>query len=321
MVNSNGNGNGGPSLARIAVIAAVVTAIMAVVAFFFMYHPADFEVTVEPMKLSVEQGGAAIIADVTVIPLHGYDHKVTLTYEELPKGIDIDYTPEFGSAGEMFDSKMRIEVTREAPANEYELSVSARGANGTVRTTIVTLSILEGKPLPTNDYEVFTEDGIPQGDILIWSGKDWNLEPPLISDGDYLGTSPPEGITCFAAQSGSGRRNYIGWGVFLGDFTPDHALRTAHNIDLSLYSSLKFWVKSSVNLKVELQRKSNSGPKSYPCNIGNYGWDSDKPNEWQEVSIPGNAFQTDLTDIHCPFMITGKGDKVTFFVDHVRWVP
>jgi len=42
----------------------------------------------------------------------------------------------------------------------------------------------------------------------------------------------------------------------------------------------------------------------------------------QKVTIPRGAFRNvDLTKIFCPFMITGKGNKITFYVDKVMWIP
>jgi hypothetical protein len=80
-------------------------------------------------------------------------------------------------------------------------------------------------------------------------------------------------------------------------------------------------VKTPINLKVEIQQDNPEGEKSSSCLINNYGWNSNLPDVWQKVIIPKSAFRNmDLTNIFCPFMITGKGSKITFYVDAVMWV-
>ena len=122
------------------------------------------------------------------------------------------------------------------------------------------------------------------------------------------------------SRSGSGAGNYVGWGVFLGVFDKTHKLITPHTVDLSDYENLEFWVKTSVDLKVEIQQDNPEGQKSSPCLINNYGWNSSSPDVWQKITIPKSAFRNvDLTKIFCPFMITGKGSEITFYVDAVMW--
>ena len=168
---------------------------------------------------------------------------------------------------------------------------------------------------------VYSDIGIAGGDVWVWSGADWGKEPPLLVDGNYVAADAPEGTTCFAVTSGSGPGNYVGWGVFIGIFE-DHRLITPHIVDLSDYEKLDFWVKTSVNLKVEVQQDNPEGAKSASGLISNYGWNSSLPDVWQKVTIPKSAFRNvDLTKIFCPFMITGTNSEITFYVDEVIWVP
>ena len=176
-------------------------------------------------------------------------------------------------------------------------------------------------PCPLEAYMVYSDIGIAGGDVWVWSGADWGLEPPLLVEGSYVVADAPEGTTCFAVTSGSGHDNYVGWGVFVGVFK-DHKLITPHTVDLSDYENLEFLVKTSINLKVEIQQDNSEGKKSLPCLISNYGWSSSLPDIWQKVTIPKSAFRNvDLTKIFCPFMITGKGSEITFYVDEVMWIP
>lgn len=170
-------------------------------------------------------------------------------------------------------------------------------------------------------FNVYSDKGIPNGDIWVWSGADWDLPKPTLIDGSYNQIKAPEGRECFAAKSGSLARNYVGWGVFLGSFNKQHELQKAHTRDLTSYSKLDFWVKSPVDLKVELQEMDDNGAKSSPCYISSYGWDDQTPEEFQRISIPINEFQyINFSKVFSPFMITGKGDEVTFYVDNVNWI-
>jgi len=168
---------------------------------------------------------------------------------------------------------------------------------------------------------VYSDIGIAAGDVWVWSGADWGLEPPILADGSYLKGNAPEGDECYAVTSGAGNDNYIGWGIFLGIFR-EHKLVTPHTMDLSGYNSLQLRVKTPVNLKVEIQENNAEGVKSSPCMISNYGWDSNLPGTWQRVTIPKSSFRNvNLTAIFCPFMVTGNGNRVTFYIDEVMWVP
>lgn len=122
-------------------------------------------------------------------------------------------------------------------------------------------------------------------------------------------------------MGGSGHNNYVIWEVFLGVFDKNHKLITPHTVDISNYKS-EFWVKTFVDLKIEIQQDSDKSKKSSPCLISNYGWDSSYPNVWQKVTIPKDAFRNvDLSNIFYPFMITGKGGKTTFYIGKVLWMP
>ena len=163
--------------------------------------------------------------------------------------------------------------------------------------------------------------GIASGDIQVWSGEDWGMIPPALVNGNYLLQDAPEGSRCFAVKSGSGGGNYVGWGVFLGIFE-QHVMITPQTINLSDYENLLFWVKTPINLKVEIQETDSISRKSSPVIISNYGWESSLSNNWQMITIPKNSFRNvDLAQIFCPFMITGNGDNITFYVDDVKWIP
>ncbi len=156
-------------------------------------------------------------------------------------------------------------------------------------------------------YLVYDDSGIPpDSEIQTWDGSEWEL-PAGTFDGDYTGEIPPEGIKCFKTTSGSEVGNYAGWGVLL-------VYPADHTIDLSGYDQLKFWVKTTENLKVEIEAPEGDTQTKW---ISAYGWDG--TNTWQEIIIPASDF-SNLNQVYCPFKTTVVGGDNTFYVDQVRWV-
>jgi hypothetical protein len=164
------------------------------------------------------------------------------------------------------------------------------------------------------DYTVFVDTGLITGsDVWTWDGSDWG-GPPGVFNANDADTSAPEGDSVFYTESGAdwgGNTNYAGWGVFL-------VAPANHTVDLSMYTHLRFWVKSGFNLKVEVQLNGPSGPK-YSTRIGSYGWDG--TTDWQEIVIPVTAFASgNLGNVFGVFMVTVEGGGRTFSIDHVCWV-
>jgi len=240
----------------------------------------------------------------------------------------IAFIPPSGEATPSYASTMTINVGSNVPASDYIITIKGIGADGKEHICKYILTVIQ-KPVAHSQtpppsveaYMVYGDIGIATGDMWVWSGADRGLEAPNLVDGSYLSKDAPEGNKCFAITSGSGQGNYIGWGVFLGIFK-NQKLITPHTVDLSDYENLQFWVKTPVNLKVEIQENNAEGVKSSPCIISNYGWNKNLPDAWQMVTIPKSSFRNvDLTTISCPFMITGNGSRVTFYIDEVMWVP
>lgn len=323
--------------AYLGLIIAIVSIVVAIIVWQWPNPPPppDFSISVSPMQGSVQSGGV-IQTTITVKGIHGYEHPVSLSASGQPSDVVIAFIPPFGEATPAYASTMTINVGSNVPADDYTVMIKGTGANGKehICKYILTIKPTTVAPTPTptptptpsptppvEPYMVYSDIGIAAGDVWVWSGADWGLEPALLVDGSYVTADAPEGTTCFAVTSGSGHGNYVGWGVFLGIFK-NHKLITPHTVDLSDYENLEFWVKTPVNLKVEIQQDNPEGKKSSPCLISNYGWNSRSPDVWQKVTIPKSAFRNvDLTKIFCPFMITGKGSEITFYVDEVMWVP
>ncbi len=244
----------------------------------------------------------------------------TVTFTDNSSGDPISWEWDFGDG---------TTSTEQNPSHQYfsagtytvRLTVTwAGGVTDTAETQITVIEVV----IPTEGYMVYDDAGLAAGepaDIWVWSGADWGMEAGT-TDGNYVAPDAPSGTTVFKATSGSGSGNYIGWGVFLGIFDSSHNLITPHTVDLSVYDHLEFWVKTPVDLKVELQQDNAQGKKATARFISNYGWDQSQPDVWQKITIPASAItNVDMSKIFSPFMITGVGEGITFYVDAVMWVP
>ena len=307
------------------VVPAVVAILVAAIGIIFEiwnnpFEP-DFSLSVKPMEGSVQQGGIGQIL-VNVNDIHGYEYPISLSTQEQIDNLTISFNPKSKEIIP-YTSIMTINVGRNVQTNKYGLTIRGIGADGKEHFCEYTLNIIPPViQLPTEAFVVYNDLGIASGDIQIWSGEDFGLPPPILVNGDYQDPESPEGNECFRIEAGRGNQNYVGWGVFLGTFNNNHELTQPQTTDLTGYSSMEFYVKTTVNLKVEIQQDNDSGPKSYACYINNYGWNSDLANDWQRITIPINSFRNvNMSSIFCPFMITGNGNEVTFCVDNVRWIP
>ncbi len=150
----------------------------------------------------------------------------------------------------------------------------------------------------TYTLNIYNDSGISGNNIWTWSdGNQGSFANTVVSDA-------PEGSYAFVTNTNGG--TWAGWGV---TYTPTKA-------NLSQYSGgwLKFWVKTPVNLKVEIKDTQVRGPRY----INQYGWNG--TNTWQEITIPLSDFDSiDFSQTELPFMITCE-TQTTFYVDDVKWI-
>ena len=144
----------------------------------------------------------------------------------------------------------------------------------------------------SSDSDIYSDAGIPTGtEVFQWAGGGWYF------DGNYT-TASPEGVKCFYTWADS----WAGWGVF-----------NTNRQNMSAYSNgwLKFWLKSSQQLRVELE-----GPQG----TKNYYYCPSTTNNWLEfsVNIKTNFPSVVLTNMFGLFEITAEG-ATTNYVDYVRW--
>ncbi len=140
-------------------------------------------------------------------------------------------------------------------------------------------------------FSVYSDAGVPSDStVFTWGVGSW--------DGSFTGETPPEGTECFQTTT----IGFAGWGVF----------KVSGTYDLSSYASghLKFWVKSTSTLKVEIES---------PGGITRTKFISSTAGQWQEISIAISSFTgVDPAHVSCPLKITAQ-TPTTFYVDSVRW--
>lgn len=179
------------------------------------------------------------------------------------------------------------------------------------------LAVTLASPALADTYLGYSQGGIPAGaDIFTWCDTPpCDLSEPVVC-------ATPEGGSAFRMNTNV----WGGWGVFLlGDLA-----------DLSAYETgdLRFFVKSTNDLKVEFQCRPTGFPPdvSYTLFLSDYAgtgpgqWDG--TNTWQEVVIPvSDFFAPDPVDTAClanvysPFLSTIE--NLPFFnsyqIDFIRW--
>lgn len=193
-------------------------------------------------------------------------------------------------------------------------------------TGIFILAVTSARAEIYETYRIYSDAGIPAGsEVWMWDQSDYG-GPPADFDGDYPDSTAPEGSKSFRVDN---LGNYAGWGVFFPSGTDlSEYFTDSNDIDVINTYLVKFWVKTPVNLKVEIENLAGVKKIRYLDTIYNVKkWDG--TNTWQEIWIPikwfvenpDGSFDVDfLRNLKSPFMITTEASGVTFYVDNVRWV-
>jgi hypothetical protein len=152
-----------------------------------------------------------------------------------------------------------------------------------------------------SDYMVFKDNYMmPYSRNNTWG-------PICVFDGLYTGETPPEGSQCYRSQIiGS----WGGWGVFRDP--------PANTLDMSAYANgaIKFWLKSSATLKVDIEAPPGVKAVKYIPSTGAV---------WTEITIPLQEWleeypSVDISRMFGLFLITKENGPTTFHVDDIRWV-
>jgi len=270
--------------------------------------PASFTLSLSPSSGTAAAGGS-ISSTAHVSPKGGYSNSVALTAENLPPGITINFENESGIPP--FTATIVISVSPDVTDGIYSLAIVGTGEEG---MEIISTYDLKVGNIP--DFVQYSDAVLPPENavIYVWSGKDYN-GPPGVFDNSCSEVKPPEGDKCFKTTSGSNwddayghHVNYAGWGVFYTG-APENV------VDLSDYNYLKFWVKTTTDLNVEIELGNHS---KRGVRVSSYGWDG--TDTWQEIIIPkGDFTNADFTKVFGTFLVTVVEPSKTFYIDNVRW--
>ncbi|ANM31247.1 hypothetical protein ABI59_19230 [Acidobacteria bacterium Mor1] len=175
---------------------------------------------------------------------------------------------------------------------------------------MVILAMALATPVAADTFYAYTQGGIPSGaDIFTWCDT-----PPC----DVF-----EPVVCDNPEGGNSLRMntnvWGGFGVFLlGDLA-----------DLSDYDDgeLRFWVKSTNELKIEFQCRPALADVTYTTFLSQTNWDG--TGDWQEIQIPIADFFAPnpvdpacLANVYAPIMSTIENLPFfnSFQIDYARWV-
>ena len=251
----------------------------------------NFAVSVQPRAGKLVPGGS-IEVEVSVLPIIEYSQPVNLSALDVPEGVEVSFDP--GAGTPPFVSTMRITAGEDAPEGAHAITVMA-SSDSLTKTSVY--SVLVGEPSETV-YSVYDDSGTPSGTVT-WT---WGESG---SDFSEYEDEAPEGTKCFRTVSTS----WAGWGVF----HDDSGGNAPYVKDISSAEALKFWVKTPVDLKFEVEAPKGWKQTKY---LSFYGWDG--TDTWQEMVIPATEWDN-LDQVYAPFLITAE-DPCTFYVDDVKWV-
>lgn len=244
---------------------------------------------------------------VDVLPKGGYSKNVTLKTDDLPAGISVRFRPKKDIPP--FSSEVKVTVGPDVEPENYSIRVEGNGADEIKGECKYKLKA------SASPDRILYSDSVPapsSGRIYRWDGSDWG-GPEAEFEDLFLKMDSPEGNRCFKTASGknwNSEVNYAGWGIF-------HVKPTSHTINLEEYNYLKFWVKSSTDLKVEVDclRKEES---KYTVYLSQVGWNGS--DDWQEIVIPKEKFgSADFSNVYSSFLITVERGSSIFYVDNIRW--
>jgi len=166
-------------------------------------------------------------------------------------------------------------------------------------------------PALADSFLVFTEEGLPKGSNIFT----WCDTPPC----DV--STPQECATPEGSHNLRVRTNvWAGLGVFL-NIDPFNQPQP-ENLSAYTNGEVRFFVKTSKDLKVEMQCKVSGQTQTKTRFLTQHGWNG--LNAWQEIVIPVASFTTDpvcLAAVTSPFMATVENLPFfsSFQIDNVRW--
>ena len=165
------------------------------------------------------------------------------------------------------------------------VSISSMSTNGSVSNTYATQKI------------IYSDAGIATDSVALYT---WGTG---IFNGNYADSTAPEGSKSFQTVCTGA---YAGWGITYTTNTP---------INLSAFTGgyLDLWIKSSIDIKIEIQDGTGN---SYDVNASAY---YNLNNTWKEIKIPLTDFAgLSLNSISMAFDTTIAAPGI-FYIDYVRY--
>ena len=178
------------------------------------------------------------------------------------------------------------------PTNASDPMAERLGLDDTFRFDPQGAAVGPETVIAARGLRVYGDVGIPSGcDVYTWRGASATF------DGSYQDSTAPEGGLSFRTWCNS----WAGWGVF-----------QPGGRDMRAYSNgyLRFWVKSTTTLKIEIEDTSGNKGTHYVSSTGGV---------WEDKAIPVSLFSgVNLSAVYGLFEATCT-QGTTFYIDYVRW--
>jgi len=100
---------------------------------------ADFSLALQTTSLTVTRGGTSVTDTLTLSALNGYHSGVTLSVANVPAGVNASFSP--NAVTPTASSPLSVRATRRTPPGTYALTIVAKGADGTIHTSILAVAV------------------------------------------------------------------------------------------------------------------------------------------------------------------------------------
>lgn len=124
----------------VLIIAGIVVPLVIFVLTWRCYWTPDFTISVSPIEASISQAGE-IETTVTVKGVHGYEHPVSLRIDGRRSGITVAFDPSSGLPRPEYESTLKMTVTSDVLAGDYQMIIRGIGADGKERTCTYILTV------------------------------------------------------------------------------------------------------------------------------------------------------------------------------------
>ena len=127
------------STKKIVIIISILAIIVTIILWYLSITP-DFEIIIDPMQGSVQQGGT-ITTTITIKGIHGYKFPVSLSATEQPSDIIFTFAPPISEPKPSYTSTVTINVDKSVSSETYETRIKGSGADGKEHSCIYILTV------------------------------------------------------------------------------------------------------------------------------------------------------------------------------------